>query len=234
MAARSASGTDEGRKRHDHQATGCDGPIRRTARTKIPRNRLSALPLAPIAKSGRATFWCLAAKSRPATFSWLILNRVIVARTWPAAKTLVVGGVLAALGACRTPAPPTQRSSPPPDFAGLSARVDPYVPKSRVIVLTDIANEPDDQMSMVRFLVYANSYDVEGLVATTSTWMRARVRPDVIHQVIDAYARCSPTCSCTRTDFRPLTALRAVVVCRADGIRHGCGGTRTRCRPAPS
>ena len=40
--------------------------------------------------------------------------------------------------------------------------------KLRVLVLTDIENEPDDAMSMVRFLVYANHWDVEGLVATTS------------------------------------------------------------------
>ena len=64
--------------------------------------------------------------------------------------------------------------------------------KPRIIVLTDIANEPDDQMSMVRFLVYSNQFDVEGLVATTSTWMRNRVRPDVIHSVIDAYAQVRP------------------------------------------
>jgi len=39
------------------------------------------------------------------------------------------------------------------------------IEKSRVIVLTDISNEPDDEESMVRFLVYANEYDVEGLIA---------------------------------------------------------------------
>ena len=59
----------------------------------------------------------------------------------------------------------------------VAARIDAYVERPRVIVMTDIANEPDDQMSMVRFLVYANQYDIEGLVATTSTWMKDRVRP---------------------------------------------------------
>lgn len=67
----------------------------------------------------------------------------------------------------------------------LSARIDPFVEKPRVLALTDIANEPDDQMSLVRLLVYSNEYDVEGLVATTSNWMRERVRPDVIHEVLD-------------------------------------------------
>lgn len=40
--------------------------------------------------------------------------------------------------------------------------------KQRVIVLTDIENEPDDTQSMVRFLVYSNHWDVEALIATTS------------------------------------------------------------------
>ena len=40
--------------------------------------------------------------------------------------------------------------------------------KERVLVLTDIENEPDDAQSMVRFLTYANQFDIEGLVATTS------------------------------------------------------------------
>ena len=59
----------------------------------------------------------------------------------------------------------------------LAARIDPYVEKQRVVVMTDIANEPDDQMSMVRFLVYSNHFDVEGLIATTSTWMKNKARP---------------------------------------------------------
>src|SRR5262245_20951366 len=77
-------------------------------------------------------------------------------------------------------------------FDAISKRVDPFVEKNRVVVLTDIANEPDDQMSMVRFLVYSNQFDVEGLVAGTSTWMRNRVRPDVLNTLIDAYEQVAP------------------------------------------
>ena len=71
-------------------------------------------------------------------------------------------GVLAAAvclaAACQTPAePPAATATPIAEaFQQLAARVDPYSEKVRVLVLTDIANEPDDQMSMVRFLVYAN------------------------------------------------------------------------------
>jgi hypothetical protein len=93
----------------------------------------------------------------------------------------------------------------------LAARTDPYVVRQRVVVLTDIANEPDDQMSLVRFLVYSNHFDVEGLVATTSTWMKRAVRPDVIHRVIDAYEQVQPNLLAHAPGFPTGAALRRVV-----------------------
>jgi hypothetical protein len=94
----------------------------------------------------------------------------------------------------------------------LAARVDPYVEKQRVVVMTDIANEPDDQMSMARFLVYSNQFDVEGLVAATSTWMRQRVRPDVIRTMVDAYEQVRPSLLRHQPGFPSADALRAVIV----------------------
>ena len=109
----------------------------------------------------------------------------------------------------------------PPEVDPLAARVDPYSPKPRIIVLTDIANEPDDQMSMVRLLVYSNQFDIEGLVATTSTWMRNRVRPDVIQSVIDAYAEVRPNLLKHQPGFPEAAALKALVVPGQPGVRHG-------------
>ena len=40
--------------------------------------------------------------------------------------------------------------------------------KPRLIVLTDIENESDDVMSIVRLMTYANVLDIESIVATTS------------------------------------------------------------------
>jgi len=40
--------------------------------------------------------------------------------------------------------------------------------KHRLVVITDIGNEPDDFMSMVRLMLYTNQIDVEGLIASTS------------------------------------------------------------------
>jgi hypothetical protein len=61
--------------------------------------------------------------------------------------------------------------------------------KQRVFVLTDITNEPDDQESLVRFLVYSNEYDIEGIVATTSTHLRDKTRKDKIEKLVRDYGK---------------------------------------------
>lgn len=84
-------------------------------------------------------------------------------------------------------------------------------PKPRVIVLTDITNEPDDEESMVRFLVYCNEYDVEGLIATTSVWLRDKVRPDKISERIDAYKQVRENLLKHAPGYPPAERLRDAV-----------------------
>jgi hypothetical protein len=62
-------------------------------------------------------------------------------------------------------------------------------PKPRVFILTDITNEPDDAESFCRYLTYANQFQTEGIVPTTSTWLRDRVAPEALHEIADAYAK---------------------------------------------
>ncbi|MCF0073946.1 DUF1593 domain-containing protein [Dyadobacter sp. CY261] len=62
-------------------------------------------------------------------------------------------------------------------------------PRHRVLVLTDIENEPDDTQSMIRFLTYSNQWDVEGFVATTSIHQKNRIAPEKIKQLINAYGK---------------------------------------------
>lgn len=64
--------------------------------------------------------------------------------------------------------------------------------KLRVVVLTDIEADPDDSQSLIRFLIYANQWDVEGLIATTSIHQKTRVAPETIHYLIDTYAKVQP------------------------------------------
>ena len=123
----------------------------------------------------------------------------------------------AALASAQLVAQGAARRSIPSPRASILTR-----PKPRLLVMTDIANEPDDQMSMVRLLVYSNQFDVEGLVATTSTWMRNRVRPDVIRSVIDAYEQVQPNLLKHAAGIsRRAAALRARRRVRAAGVRHG-------------
>src|SRR5690242_11707065 len=64
--------------------------------------------------------------------------------------------------------------------------------KLRVLVLSDIEADPDDTQSLIRFLLYSNQWDVEGLIATTSIHQQARVAPESILKVLDAYRKVQP------------------------------------------
>ena len=59
----------------------------------------------------------------------------------------------------------------------------------RMIVLTDIGAEVDDTESMVRLLLYSDVIGIQGLIATTSTWKRTSVSPELIHGVIGSYSK---------------------------------------------
>jgi hypothetical protein len=73
-----------------------------------------------------------------------------------------------------------------------ATHVDDFAGKSRVVVISDIGNEPDDQMSFVRFLLYSNEFDVEAMIATTSTWQKAKTHAETMHELIAAYGQVRP------------------------------------------
>jgi hypothetical protein len=70
-----------------------------------------------------------------------------------------------------------------------TARCVSFSQRLRVFILSDISNEPDDAESLVRFLLYSNQFDTEGLGAVTSNWMKTKVCPQDMHKIVDAYAR---------------------------------------------
>jgi hypothetical protein len=69
-----------------------------------------------------------------------------------------------------------------------TTKLQKYAHKPRVFILSDISNEPDDAESLCRYLLYANQFETEGLVACTSTWMKNKVCPQDMEKIIDAYA----------------------------------------------
>ena len=73
-----------------------------------------------------------------------------------------------------------------------SIHVDAFTGRPRVIVISDIGNEPDDQMSLVRLLLYSNELEIEGLIAATSTWQKTAVHPETMRTLIRAYRQVRP------------------------------------------
>jgi len=98
------------------------------------------------------------------------------------AGVLVLSAGVCGLGLCR----PLQGQSLPP------THVDDFSGHPRVVIISDIGNEPDDQMSFVRLLLYSNELDIEAMIATTSTWQKKAAHPETMHQLIDTYAQVRP------------------------------------------
>lgn len=65
--------------------------------------------------------------------------------------------------------------------------VDTFSGHPRLIVISDIGNEPDDQMSLARLLLYSNEIDIEALIACTSTWQKTAVHPETMRALVKAY-----------------------------------------------
>jgi len=65
--------------------------------------------------------------------------------------------------------------------------------RPRLLITTDIGGDPDDMQSLIRLLVYANEFELEGLLASASgtpgELKEAVVRPDLIAQFVRAYGR---------------------------------------------
>lgn len=83
--------------------------------------------------------------------------------------------------------------------------------KPRVFVLTDIENEPDDAQSLVRFLTYANQFDIEGLVATTSVHQPRETAAWRIREIVAAYGKVQPNLALHEPGFPAAERLLAVV-----------------------
>jgi hypothetical protein len=73
-----------------------------------------------------------------------------------------------------------------------AGRLDNFSGHPRAFVISDVGNEPDDQMSLVRFLLYSNEIDVEGLVAATSTWQKTSNHPETMREIIAVYGQVRP------------------------------------------
>lgn len=68
---------------------------------------------------------------------------------------------------------------------------------SRLIILADMGNEPDEEQQMVHMMMCSNEFELEGLIAVTGKYLRPKSRnpykqvthPELFVNIIDAYAK---------------------------------------------
>ena len=71
----------------------------------------------------------------------------------------------------------------------------------RLIVETDAGGDPDDEQSLVRFLLYASEWDVEGIIANRPVTLRPENRNrrgsglEIVQEFVDAYGEVYPRLS---------------------------------------
>jgi hypothetical protein len=64
--------------------------------------------------------------------------------------------------------------------------------KPRIIVTTDLGADPDDEQSLVRLLVSANEFDIEGLIVSTGCWKKNQSNTAMLDKIVDAYGKALP------------------------------------------
>ena len=85
----------------------------------------------------------------------------------------------------------------------------------RLLVLTDIGGDPDDQQSMRRLMLYANEFRIEGLIASASGTPgevgAEVVRPDLITDIVNDYETARGNLALNAAGFPTADALRGVI-----------------------
>ena len=89
--------------------------------------------------------------------------------------------------------------------------------KPRVVILSDISNEPDDQMSFVRLFTYANEIDLEGLIAVTSCWKKNDPDTATLRKLIVAYGKVYDNLKLHSPDYPAAQYLQSIVKAGVNG-----------------
>src|SRR5438105_7519069 len=84
--------------------------------------------------------------------------------------------------------------------AGVADAAAPPAParggRLRLVIETDLGGDPDDEQSLVRFLLYTNEWDVEGIIANRPRTVRPENKnPEptglgVVRRLVQAYGEC--------------------------------------------
>ena len=91
--------------------------------------------------------------------------------------------------------------------------------KSRLIILADMGNEPDEEQQMMHMLMCSNEFDLEGLIAVTGKYLNPShnqpykqvVHPELFMKLIEGYEKVHPNLLKHNPDFPNPAWLRSIV-----------------------
>ena len=91
--------------------------------------------------------------------------------------------------------------------------------KPRLLVLTDIGDDPDDEQSLIRLLLYADAFDIEGVV--TEYWLKTHegrhglltpeAQIELVHRMLNLYGQVLPNLDRHSKGYPRLDALRKLI-----------------------
>jgi hypothetical protein len=110
-----------------------------------------------------------------------------------------------------------------PNANGASPTAVPDEAKARIVVMTDIGGDPDDRQSMVRFLLHACDFDVEGLCTGFGHGHYEQTRPELIREAVDAYGKVLANLRKHRADYPSHEQLRSLIKDGHNGDPHSVG-----------
>jgi len=108
---------------------------------------------------------------------------------------------------------------------GTAAAAEPAMERLRVVIETDAGGDPDDEQSLVRFLLFANEWDVEGIIANRArvrdgeNWNPERTGPGIVRQMLAAYGECHPNLAAHDPRYPSRARLESVTVAGHDGTQ---------------
>ncbi len=104
----------------------------------------------------------------------------------------------------------------------ISAQISQLEPeiKNRMVILADMGNEPDEEQQIVHMLMYANEFDIMGLVAVTGKFLnpqsnnpeKQRLYPELFIKIIDGYSKVYPNLLKHANEWPTAEYLRTTVV----------------------
>ena len=83
--------------------------------------------------------------------------------------------------------------------------------RPKVLVLTDIGGDTDDQQSLVRLLLYADVLEITGIIATSTMGHGLKIYPELVHEAVSYYAQVYPVLRTHATTYPEPGHLDAVV-----------------------